>query len=146
MHIQIDTREKERAIQKILQEFDRQKVLYFSSKLPIGDYMNLDNARLVVDRKQSLGELCTNLCSPDKSRFWNEIRLAKNLGIKIIFLCEHSKDIKRIQDVATWSSPYTQVRGRDLMEKIYSCHIAYGVDFLFCSKPETGKRIIELLS
>ena len=145
MTIQIDTREKQRAIKKIIACFDSNKVKYFSSKLPIGDYMSLDNPRLVVDRKQNLGELCTNLCSKDSSRFWREIRKAKNYGIKIVFLCEHGPSVQKIEDVSKWSSPFTTVSGRDLMEKIYSCHISYGVDFLFCNKNQTGERIMEIL-
>ena len=54
MQIQIDTREKAKAIQKILQEFDKQGITQISSKLYVGDYMNYDNPRLVVDRKQNL--------------------------------------------------------------------------------------------
>ena len=32
-----------------------------------------------------------------------------------------------------------------LMERMYRVHIAYGVDFLFCDKRATGRRIAELL-
>lgn len=31
------------------------------------------------------------------------------------------------------------------MERIYKVHIAYGVDFLFCDKRCTGRRIVEIL-
>lgn len=54
MVIQIDSREKPRAIGKILDEFDRQGVRHFVSKLYVGDYQRLDNSLLVVDRKQNL--------------------------------------------------------------------------------------------
>ena len=56
MQIQIDTREKARAITKILAEFERQGVRHYSSKLYVGDYMSLDNPRLIIDRKQNLQE------------------------------------------------------------------------------------------
>ena len=49
MDIQIDSREKSKAIQKILRTFDRRGINYFVSKLPVGDYISLDNARLSVD-------------------------------------------------------------------------------------------------
>lgn len=52
--IQIDTREKQRAIRKIVKTFDDHGVKHFSSKLLVGDYMSLDNPRLIIDRKQSL--------------------------------------------------------------------------------------------
>lgn len=62
MDIQIDTREKQRAIRKILKTFDDNGVKHFSSKLLVGDYMSLDNPRLIIDRKQNLQELCGNVC------------------------------------------------------------------------------------
>lgn len=42
MDIQIDTREKQRAIRKIIKTFDDNGVKHFSSKLLVGDYMSLD--------------------------------------------------------------------------------------------------------
>lgn len=60
MQIQIDSREKARAIKKIINEFDKQGVQRFISKLYVGDYMSYDNPRLVVDRKQGLSEVCNN--------------------------------------------------------------------------------------
>lgn len=149
MDIQIDTREKDRAIEGILQEFDHRRVRHFSSKLYVGDYMSLDNARLVVDRKANLNELVGNLGS-DKSRFYKEVQRAKQFGIKLIVLCEHGQGIKSIQDVGKWENPILQkypaaMTGRDLMERLYRLHISYGVEILFCDKQQTGQRIIELL-
>ena len=63
MVIQIDSREKARAIRKIVAEFDRQGIIHPVSKLMVGDYMNYDNPRLVIDRKQNLSELCSNVCN-----------------------------------------------------------------------------------
>lgn len=60
MIIQIDSREKAKAITKILEEFKKQEVQCFVSKLFVGDYVSLDNSRLVVDRKQNLAELYIN--------------------------------------------------------------------------------------
>ena len=60
MQIQIDSREKARAIKKIVDEFDKQGIQHFISKLYVGDYMSYDNPRLVVDRKQGLSEVCSN--------------------------------------------------------------------------------------
>ena len=57
MRIQIDSREKARAIKKILETFDKNKVDYFISKLFVGDYQSFDNPYLIVDRKQNLTEL-----------------------------------------------------------------------------------------
>lgn len=104
MQIQIDSREKARAIKSIVAEFDRQGVKHFVSKLFVGDYMSFDNPRLIVDRKQNLTELCGNVCQ-QHNRFRDEMIRAKEHGIKIIFLCEHGKGIRSLEDVATWSNP-----------------------------------------
>ena len=95
MIIQIDSREKAKAIQKIIEEFDRQGIKHPVSKLMVGDYMNYDNPRVIVDRKQNLTEVCSNVCQ-DHERFRRELVLAKENGIQLIILCEHGKDIKSL--------------------------------------------------
>ena len=100
-----------------------------------------------VDTKQDLDELSKNLMNrKDHSRFWKEVRKAKANSIHLIILIEHSKNIKDIKDVANWNSFYSNISGRALMDEIYRTHIAYGVDFIFCNKFETGKKIVELLN
>ena len=61
MTIQIDSREKARAIKKILAAFDKAGIDYFVSKLYVGDYQSYDNPYLIIDRKQNLTELCSNV-------------------------------------------------------------------------------------
>ena len=104
MQIQIDSREKARAIIKILATFDKQDVKYFTSKLYIADYMSLDNPRRVIDRKQNLSELYGNLCH-DHKRFIAEIIRAKEAGIELIILIEHGGTIKSLDDVKSWNNP-----------------------------------------
>ena len=74
-----DSREKARAIVKILAEFDRHGIKHVSTKLLVGDYQNLDNPRLVIDRKQNLSELCLNVCQQHK-RFVAELERAAQYG------------------------------------------------------------------
>lgn len=104
MIIQIDSREKARAITKIIEEFDKSNVTHPVSKLMVGDYMNYDNPRLIIDRKQNLSELCSNVCQ-DHERFRRELLKAQENGIKIIFLVEHGKDVRRLEDVIWWENP-----------------------------------------
>lgn len=104
MIIQIDSREKARAIKKILAEFDRQDIKHPVSKLMVGDYMNYDNPRVIVDRKQNLSELCSNVTS-DHERFRREMLLAQQNEIQLFFLCEHGKGIKSLNDVMFWENP-----------------------------------------
>ena len=149
MTIQVDTREKARAIEGIIKEFDKQGVTHFSSKLYVGDYVNLENSFLVVDRKQNLLEVCSNVCQQHK-RFVNEIKRAKAAGIKIIFLVEHGKNIKSLEDVKEWVNPRLKesplaVSGERLYKILSTLERTYGVEFLFCDKRNTGKKIIEIL-
>lgn len=150
MTIITDSREKAHIIGRILDYFDREGIKHYSSKLIVGDYMDIDNPRLVIDRKFSLSELATNLTN-DSGRFMREVRLAKELGIHMIVLCEQGAWVKGIRDVAQWHNPMQgkipyAISGKELMERIYRVHIAYDVDFLFCDKRSTGKRIVELLT
>lgn len=138
-----DTRERKN--DHIKAYFERNGFPYKVEKLDVGDYM-VEGGNVSVDRKRNLSELCTNLTSrDDHARFWREVRRAKECGIKLIVLCEHGGQIHGIQDVAGWRSKYSTVSGRALMEEIYKCHISYGVEFLFCDKRSTGRRIVELL-
>lgn len=164
MDIQIDSREKAKAIQKILKEFDSQGVKYFSSKLLVGDYMNLDNPRLIIDRKQNLQELCGNVCQQHE-RFKKELIRAIEAGLQLIILIEHGNDIKSLEDVYFWQNPRKHeirwktvngqkiktvvsakaVDGEQLYKSLCTIRDRYNVRFEFCNKNETGKRIMELL-
>lgn len=150
MTIQIDTREKQKAIIKIISEFEKQNIKYYSSKLFVGDYMNLDNPRLIIDRKQNLAELVSNVCQQHK-RFKAELLRAKENGIKIIILCEHSGSIKNLDDVKGWTNPRLKnsplaMSGERLYKVLSTMSNTYDVDFVFCDKLHTGKKIIEILS
>lgn len=149
MQIFIDSREKAHAITKILAEFERQGVKYFSTKVFVGDYMSLDNPRLSVDRKQNLSELYCNLCQ-DHKRFVAELSRAQAAGIELIILVEHGGKIKTIEDVKNWNNPRLKVSpyawdGLRMYKTMLTVQSKYGVRFEFCDKRQTGARIIELL-
>lgn len=138
-----DTREKKNA--HILQYFDQHGIEYAIRKLDTGDYMSTSRDRLTIDRKQDLSEICGNLCSPDKSRFWREVRRAKAERVKMIVLIEQGGAFKTLKDVPQWRGKYTRVTGYQLYNEMCRCSIAYGVEFLFCDKRSTGRKIAELL-
>lgn len=139
-----DTREKKNA--HIKAYFDENSIPYTVKKLDVGDYCIEDKPNVAIDRKKDLSELCTNLMNrDDHARFWREVRRARDTGVKLIVLCEHGGKIKDIKSVAQWNSKYNGVSGRALMDEIYRVHIAYGVEFLFCSKRCTARRIVEIL-
>lgn len=114
--IQIDSREKARAIKKIVAEFEKQGVVHYTSKLYVGDYMSLDNPRLIIDRKQNLTEICSNVCQGHE-RFRGELVRAQEHGIKLIILIEHSNQIKSIDDVAEWNNPRIAKWEKGIREK-----------------------------
>lgn len=120
MDIQIDSREKQRAIQKILKTFDKNQVNYFTSKLLVGDYMSLDNPRLIIDRKQNLSEVCSNVCQQHK-RFKEELIRANKAGIRLVLLIEHGGNIKTLEDVFFWKNPRQWKFEKDTKEK-YGFH------------------------
>lgn len=140
----IDTREKK--CDHIKTWFDKHGVEYVLQKLDVGDYQIEGNPKVSVDRKQNLSELSKNLMNKkDHSRFWKEVRRAKEQETRLFVLIEHGGKIKSIEDVSQWSDKYSGVSGRSLMNEIYRVHIAYGVEFLFCDKRSTARRILEIL-
>lgn len=81
MVIQMDTREKARATERIEAEFEKQGIQYIKSKLYVGDYMSITNPLYVIDRKQNLLEVAVNVCQ-DHKRFKAEIERATEVGDK----------------------------------------------------------------
>ena len=149
MVIQIDSREKTRAISRTLDYFEKHGIKHFVSKLPVGDYMSYDNPRLVVDRKQSLIEVCQNVCQ-DHARFKRELERAAEYEIKLVFLVEHGGAIKTLDDVKNWVNPRLKdhplaMSGERLYKVMLTMQNKYGIEWLFCDKRCTGKRIVEIL-
>lgn len=149
MTIQIDTREKQRAVKQIILHFDKHGIKHYPSKLYVGDYMNLDNPRVIIDRKQNLSEIYTNVCQGHK-RFCAELKRAQDMGIKIIILCEHGFGIKSLDDVKNWYNPRLDKTpyawdGERLFKVLSTIKDKYGIDYVFCEKRETGAKIVEIL-
>jgi len=147
--IQIDTREKQHAIQKIIAEFKKQNVKFYSSKLYVGDYMSLDNPRVVIDRKQNLGEVAGNVCQ-EHERFVAELERARDAGIHVVILVEHSSEIKSLKDVVWWNNPRLKtspkaITGERLYKIMRTIANKYECEWQFCNKYQTGKRILEIL-
>ena len=145
MKITIDSREKPQAIKRILAYFDRHGIEWEKRKLDTGDYMLEGQPELVVDRKQNLSELAHNLLSPDRARFYREVRRARESGIRLVILCEE-RGINGLEDVKKWVPKYGKVHGKALADAIFKLWIAYQVPVLYCDKRSTGRRIVELLT
>ncbi|WMJ85466.1 ERCC4 domain-containing protein [Anaerocolumna sp. MB42-C2] len=103
----------------------------------------------------------------EHERFRNECILARDNGIKLIVLVEHGWGIKSIEDVAMWRNPRIDAwerkvksmqrkgistagmrppnSGATLAKSMKTMQDKYGVEFMFCSRGDAGKKIIELL-
>lgn len=150
MVIQIDTREKPQAIQKILKDFQQNGVKFFRSKLYVGDYSNPKKPDVVVDRKQNLSELCGNV-TIDHERFRNEIVRANDIGIKVIVLVEQGKGFSTLEDIQWWENPRLKknpdtTTGERLYKILRTMTEKYEMEVRFCDKRDTGRHIREILS
>ena len=148
--VQIDTREKPKAIENIVKEFDKQGVKHIRSKLYSGDFMLLSNPYLTIDRKQNLNELCNNVVQ-DHKRFRDELIRAQEVGISVVVLVEHGGGIKSLDDVPNWVNPRLKVSplavsGERLYKILKAMEYTYKVRFEFCDKRQTGKRILQILT
>ena len=140
-----DTREK--GNKKILEYFDKVGQNYIVSKLDAGDYMIYKKYETIIDKKDGLLELAGNLCNTkEHQRIKKEICLAHELGCKnFVFLIQDNK-IKTLEDIKSWTSPYTKVKGEVLLKVMITMHNKYGIKFVIVPKKEMGKKIIEILN
>lgn len=164
--IQIDSREKTHAISHITKYFDMNNIKYYTNKLLVGDYQNLLNPTIIIDRKQNLTEIQGNI-TQQHLRFRAEIMKAQENGIKLIVLIEESQ-IKTLEDVRDkyinprmkqWSMARKRalnkglefkqrppLSGKQIYEILNTMEQKYGCKFMFCRKEEMAKKIIELLT
>ena len=142
MMIFIDDREKK--FDHIKRYFDEKGIPYEIRRLNCGDYMRDDRQNLSIDRKRNLEEISGNLCTPE-NRFWREMRRARENGIHMVVLLEHGGKIHCLDDVRSWHSKYSKVSGPQLRAEMIRISLAYDVEFQFCAKVSTGRRIMEIL-
>lgn len=146
MVIQIDSREQK--YDHIINYFDSQGIKWVRSKCVVGDYVNLENPMVVIDRKKDLQEVAGNVCQ-QHDRFVRELELAKELGYKMIVLVEEP-NIKTVNDVFGWynwrkkTNPRA-VSGRTLAKIMLTMSQKYDVEWQFTTKAKCGERILEIL-
>lgn len=166
MIIQIDTREQKNS--HIEKWFEENSIKTVRSKMFVGDYMNIANGLLCIDKKYGLDEVYNCLVS-DHNRFRDECIRAKESGIKLIVLTEEP-DIKSLDEVSKWRNPrvdkWYMVHNAQLKGKMKNIRISkqpplsskrlqvimetmterYGVEWQFCPKEKTAERIFEILA
>ncbi len=152
-YIIIDSREKPKAIGRIVDYFQKAGIEFETSKLLFGDYMDYSQPNLVIDRKQNIAELAKN-CTTEHERFRREMERAKKAGATLVILVEQNRykdrgewvTVGSIIDLIRWSSPHTVIRGEKVYRVLASWMAKYPLRVEFCGKQSTGKRIIEILS
>ena len=149
MVICVDTRDKPRAIIKILAEFDRQEVRYVRVGMTFADYFNPLCPMVVIDRKRNLLEVAQNVIQGRK-RLVREIERCNRAGCHLIFLVEHGNSVKTLEDVIRWKNPRLResplaVSGDRLFRVMKAMEEYYGIEWQFCNKQSTGRKIIQLL-
>ena len=147
--------------------FDVAQVKWIRSKLPCGDYGRMDNLTTVIDRKQSLNEVESNLIH-DHERFRRECQLAQDNGIHLIVLVEQGS-IRELKEVYGWKNPRRAwwdkidrahskgqrlnisipsrppTEGPALMKIMQTMADKYGVEWRFCPHQDAGKTICRIL-
>lgn len=149
--------------------------------LPVGDYVLVDDKvqevldrkakrgiavkkmdligayKTAVDSKASIQELAGNICGKDHERIRDEMQLAKNNGIKLIYLIEDDQ-IDSLENLHKWANPRlfikkrgkqmfpNAVRGVTLMKACMTCRAKYGCEFVFCKPKDAATKIVEILT
>ena len=137
------------------------------TKLYVGDIALLNDQTTCIDLKSGLNEVYGNIIQ-QHDRFVRECRRAQEANIRLIILCQEP-GIGTVQDVAAWNnprvvkwqklrdahrngkrmkeplSPYPPVSSERLSKAMQTISDRYGVEWRFCDKSETAKKICELL-
>lgn len=146
MVIQVDSREQK--YEHVTHYFNSKGIKWVRSKCVVGDYVNLKNPMVVIDRKKDLQEVAGDVCQ-QHVRFRNELELAREIGYKLIILVEEP-GITNLVDVCGWynwrrkKNPRA-ITGKTLYKIMATLTEKYGVIWEFTTKGNCGKRIVELL-
>lgn len=163
-----DTRQQEGQHDNIAEYCRMNGIMVRRMKLDTGDYI-LPPA-IAVDTKQGMGEVYNNLVQ-DHDRFRAECIRAQEAGTVLVILVENDEGIRSLDDVENWQNPridrYYEKYAYALAARKHkkpikipappmsSKRIArimetmtdrYGVRWAFCSRAETGAKVVEILS
>ena len=160
--------------------------------LPIGDYCILTDEmretidrrrtrlkkmdligdiKVAVDRKNSIDEICGNVCSTTASheRFRDECILAQKCGCKFVILVEDDK-VKSLDDLDKWVNPREKkyfvmkarqdkgyklkyplpkqppASGKTLAKALRTMQEKYGIEVVFAKPKDAARVMVELLT
>lgn len=133
----------------------------------------VNDIKIAVDRKNSIDEICGNLCSTQREheRFREEAITAQKAGAEFYVLVENTEGIKSVLDIPKWSNPrlhrynkinYMHKLGKwqnvqnpgkrppcdniRLMKTMMTMAQKYSIKWIFCSPYESAAMIVKLLS
>ena len=144
MIIEMDTRNKKDDY--VTKYFDKQGIKWIRNKLYTGDVKLLNDTRVIIDLKANIEEIAHNLCNTQEHlRIKKELEKSKEIGCEeFIFLIK--SNIKSIDDLINWSSTKTKVKGSVLVKVMSTMRERYGCRFIFTTRTNVPKKIIELLT
>ena len=150
--IEIDSREKPKAITSIIDYFEQHNIEYVTNKLLFGDYRDYNKPGIVVDRKHNIDELAKN-CAGDHDRFRRELERAKKAGATLYILVEQNRymvngdriKVETISDLIRWSSKYTRVRGDKMFYVLAGWMREFPLRVMFCDRRQTGRMIVQII-
>lgn len=132
----------------------------------------VNDIKIAVDRKNSIDEICGNLCSSENEhrRFREEAITAQKAGAKFYVVIETEEKIRSLDDIRKWSNPrlhrynkinYMHRLGKwqnvknsgsrppcdniRLMKTMYTMAQKYSIIWAFCSPYESAELIVKLL-
>lgn len=142
MTIQIDTREKPDKNLHIVEFFDEVGIRYYRSKNYVGDYVSLDNPRVVVERKKDVLEFAGS-AGKNHARFKNELERLKAIGGNMTVLIE--EDIGNLVELRFWHHRRSKMKGEVLYKICKKWQEEYDLKFIFCKPEDSGRIIAEIL-
>lgn len=143
MIIEMDTRNKKDDY--VTKYFDKQGIKWIRNKLYAGDVKLLNDTRIIIDLKANIEEIAHNLCNTQEHiRIRKELEKAKKIGCEeFIFLIK--SNIKSVDDLINWASTKTKVKGSVLVKVMSTMKERYGCRFIFTTRANAPKKILELL-
>lgn len=119
------------------------------SKMIVGDYTLPADQRICIDTKKDMIEVSQNIFQ-DHKRFKAECQLAKDCGIHLVVLIEDNT-VANWDELLKWTNPQPNrsaltPNGERCYKVMKAMEYSYGVEFQFCKKNDTGKRILHILT
>jgi len=103
---------------------------------------------VLIDRKQNIAEIASN-ATIGRDWFKRELICLDEIGAKMYILIEQDKiDGKRIEgieDIILWAPKHGTIMGDRIYRILQSWENKHNIEYVFCSKRQTGAKIIELL-